>query len=146
MHYRSNHIISLSATSLVHSDHLAEILQREQKYAQAIGDAKRRMDADLSAMATRQQDDMDLVVDHLDITTTPDDVNRLLSQQYAELNRLRGQCDDELAAMKGHQRSEYHQWIRLLADTQESSDASVASGAQRTRRSSAAQSSVVSNR
>lgn len=99
---------------LVHSAQLTEILQREQKYAQLIGDTKLHTDAELTALYTRQQDDMELMVEQLDVSTTPEDINRLLTRQYSELNRVRGEREAELAALKGHQRSEYHQWIEAL--------------------------------
>lgn len=57
---------------------------------------------------------MELMVEQLDVSTTPEDINRLLTRQYSELNRVRGEREAELAALKGHQRSEYHQWIEAL--------------------------------
>lgn len=103
--------VLLVVSSLVHSAQLPEILHREQQYAQLIADTKHRTDAELDTLATRQQDDMDLMVEQLDVSTTPEDINRLLTEQYAELHRVRGQREAELAALKGHQRSEYHTWI-----------------------------------
>lgn len=74
------------------------------------------MDVEITTMATNQQDEMDATVEQLDVTTTTEQINQLLSEQYAQLHQLRDQWASELDAIKGHQKSKYHQWIVELAD------------------------------
>lgn len=97
--------------SLVHSPMLPDILQKEKHYATIIGNTKRKMDAELIELASNQQDQMDATVEQLDVSTTTEQINQLLSEQYVHLHRLRNQWESELNALKGHQKSEYHQWI-----------------------------------
>lgn len=90
---------------------LPDILQQEKHYATIIGNTKRRMDAQLAALASDQQDQMDATVEQLDVSTTTEQINQLLAEQYSHLHHVRNQWESELDALKGHQKSEYHQWI-----------------------------------
>lgn len=90
-------------------------MHQEKHYADLIADTKQRMDAELSTLANNQQDQMDITVEQLDLTTTTEQINQLLSEQYIELHQLRDQWESETAAIKGHQKSNYHQWIDELA-------------------------------
>lgn len=74
------------------------------------------MDLELTALSTNQQDAMDATVEQLDVTTTTEQINQLLSEQYSQLHQVRDQWESELDAIKGHQKSKYHQWIDSLAD------------------------------
>lgn len=79
------------------------------------------MDVELTALATNQQVQMDATVEQLDLTTTTEQINLLLSEQYAQLHQVRDQWESELDAIKGHQKSKYHQWIDGLAGSVKSS-------------------------
>lgn len=73
------------------------------------------MDVELTNLATKQQDQMDATVEQLDVTTTTEEINQLLSEQYSHLHQVRNQWESELEAMKGHQKSKYHQFIDDLS-------------------------------
>ncbi|EDW49139.1 GM16386 [Drosophila sechellia] len=50
-------------------------------------------------------------INQLDITTTSEDINNLLAQQYTTQNYVRKRYESELEAMVGHQKNEYRNWI-----------------------------------
>lgn len=54
---------------------------------------------------------MERKIQQLDVSTTSDDINELLSQQYATQHTVAQKWESELDARKGHQKNEYKNWI-----------------------------------
>ncbi|CAD6993081.1 protein C12orf4 homolog isoform X2 [Ceratitis capitata] len=104
-------IFAQSFHRLVHSSSLEEILKREGAYAKVISDITTQMDREVETLNSAQQQEMDSKIKQLDITTTPDDINNLLAQQYSTQNYIRQRYESELQAKRGHQRNEYRNWI-----------------------------------
>lgn len=96
---------------LVHSSLLPDILVREKSYADCILDMNARRDSEITALTHRQQDEMERKIDLLDVSTTSDDINNLLSLQYAVQHETTRKWESELDAKKGHQKNEYKNWI-----------------------------------
>lgn len=69
------------------------------------------MEKETDNLNKMHQQVMDDKINLLDIETTSDDINKLLSQQYSTLNLMRKQFESELEAKRGHQRNEYREWI-----------------------------------
>ena len=57
------------------------------------------------------QEVMDSKINLLDVETTSEDINKLLTQQFSSSNLMRKQFESELEAKKGFQRNEYREWI-----------------------------------
>ncbi|EDW81494.2 uncharacterized protein Dwil_GK12097 [Drosophila willistoni] len=104
-------IFAQSFHRLVHSSSLEEILKRERAYAKVIGDMTEHMDSEVETLNNSQQQEMDSQINQLDITTTSEDINNLLAQQYTTQNFVRKRYESELEAMMGHQKNEYRDWI-----------------------------------
>lgn len=104
-------IFAQSFHRLVHSSSLEEILRRERAYAKVISDMNTVMDEEVETLNSTQQKEMDIKIKQLDITTTSDDINNLLAQQYSTQNYIRQRYESELQAKRGHQRNEYRDWI-----------------------------------
>ncbi|ALC47815.1 CG9986, partial [Drosophila busckii] len=104
-------IFAQSFHRLVHSSSLEEILKRERTYAKVISDMTEHMDSEVETLNSSQQKEMDSQINQLDITTTSEDINNLLAQQYTTQNFVRKRYESELEAMMGHQKNEYRDWI-----------------------------------
>ncbi|XP_036324028.1 protein C12orf4 homolog isoform X2 [Rhagoletis pomonella] len=104
-------IFAQSFHRLVHSSSLEDILKRERTYAKVISDINKQMDREVETLNSRQQQEMDSKIKQLDITTTSEDINNLLAQQYSTQNYIRQRSESELQAKRGHQRNEYRDWI-----------------------------------
>lgn len=104
-------IFAQSFHRLVHSTSLEDILKRERGYAKVISDMTDLMDNEVETLNTSQQQEMDSQINQLDITTTSEDINNLLAQQYTTQNFVRKRYESELEAMMGHQKNEYRNWI-----------------------------------
>ncbi|XP_030371680.1 protein C12orf4 homolog [Scaptodrosophila lebanonensis] len=104
-------IFAQSFHRLVHSSSLEDILKRERAYAKVIADLTGRMDEEVETLNNSQQQEMDSQINQLDITTTSDDINNLLAQQYTTQNFVRKRYESELEATMGHQKNEYRNWI-----------------------------------
>lgn len=70
-----------------------------------------RRDREITALTHRQQDEMERKIELLDAGTTSDDINNLLSHQYALQHEISRKWESELDAKKGHQKNEYKNWI-----------------------------------
>lgn len=96
----------------MHSSLLPDILVREKSYADSILDINARRDSEIRALTHRQQDEMERKIEQLDdVSTTSDDINNLLSHQYAVQHEISRKWESELEAKKGHQKNEYKNWI-----------------------------------
>lgn len=104
-------IFAQSFHRLVHSSSLEEILKRERTYAKVVSDMTDMMDSEVETLNHSQQQEMDSQINQLDITTTSEDINNLLAQQYTTQNYVRKRYESELEAMMGHQKNEYRNWI-----------------------------------
>ncbi|KAH8392902.1 hypothetical protein KR215_009089, partial [Drosophila sulfurigaster] len=104
-------IFAQSFHRLVHSTSLEDILKRERGYAKVIADMTELMDNEVESLNNSQQQEMDSQINQLDITTTSEDINNLLAQQYTTQNFVRKRYESELEAMMGHQKNEYRNWI-----------------------------------
>ncbi|XP_064551191.1 protein C12orf4 homolog isoform X1 [Drosophila montana] len=104
-------IFAQSFHRLVHSSSLEDILKRERGYAKVIADRTEHMDCEVETLKNSQQQEMDSQINQLDITTTSEDINNLLAQQYTTHNFVRKRYESELEAMMGHQKNEYRNWI-----------------------------------
>lgn len=104
-------IFAQSFHRLVHSSSLEDILKRERGYAKVIADMTEVMDNEVETLNNSQQQEMDSQINQLDITTTSEDINNLLAQQYTTQNFVRQRYESELQAMMGHQKNEYRNWI-----------------------------------
>lgn len=103
---------------LVHSSSLMDILMKEQSYAKTIIDMNQQRDIEISALISEQQNEMEDKIEQLDIGTTSDDINNLLSRHYSRQNLVQKQWESELEAKIGHQKNEYRNWIvGLLGQT-----------------------------
>ncbi|XP_017141225.1 protein C12orf4 homolog [Drosophila miranda] len=108
---RDEDIFAQSFHRLVHSSSLEEILKRERAYAKVIAGMTEHMDSEVETLNTSQQQEMDSQINQLDITTTSEDINNLLAQQYTTQNFVRKRYESELEAKMGHQKNEYRDWI-----------------------------------
>ncbi|XP_065722837.2 FERRY endosomal RAB5 effector complex subunit 3 [Drosophila suzukii] len=104
-------IFAQSFHRLVHSSSLEDILKRERTYAKVVSDMTEHMDSEVETLNNSQQQEMDSQINQLDITTTSEDINNLLAQQYTTQNFVRKRYESELEAMMGHQKNEYRDWI-----------------------------------
>ncbi|KAH8312636.1 hypothetical protein KR044_011829, partial [Drosophila immigrans] len=104
-------IFAQSFHRLVHSTSLEDILKRERGYAKVIADMTEVMDNEVESLNNSQQQEMDSQINQLDITTTSEDINNLLAQQYTTQNFVRKRYESELESMMGHQKNEYRNWI-----------------------------------
>ncbi|XP_058979439.1 protein C12orf4 homolog [Musca domestica] len=104
-------IFAQSFHRLVHSSQLEEILKKERAYAKVIASITKEMDKEVETLNNSQQEEMESKINQLDITTTPEDINNLLAQQYSTQNFVRKRYESELEAKIGHQKNEYRQWI-----------------------------------
>lgn len=106
-----NEIFAQSFHRLVHSSSLEEILKRERSYAKIIANMTTQMDNEVETLNNSQQEEMESKINQLDITTTSEDINNLLAQQYSTQNYVRKRYESELEATRGHQKNEYRDWI-----------------------------------
>ncbi|XP_075148215.1 FERRY endosomal RAB5 effector complex subunit 3 [Haematobia irritans] len=104
-------IFAQSFHRLVHSSSLEEILKKERAYSKVIANMTKEMDKEVETLNNSQQEEMESKINQLDITTTPEDINNLLAQQYSTQNYVRKRYESELEAKIGHQRNEYRNWI-----------------------------------
>ncbi|CAD7084346.1 unnamed protein product [Hermetia illucens] len=104
-------IFAQSFHRLVHSSSLPEILVKEKGYAKTVADLINRMDTEVEALNSEQQEEMDKKINQLDISTTSEDINKLLAHQYTTHNFVRKKFESELEAIHSHQRNEYREWI-----------------------------------
>lgn len=70
-----------------------------------------KMDLEVEALNLKQQQEMELKIDQLDISTTSEDINNLLAQQYSTQNYIQKTFESELDAKREHQKNEYREWI-----------------------------------
>lgn len=111
-------IFAQSFHRLVHSSSLMDILMKEQSYAKSIIEMNQQREAEVSALISEQQNEMEAKIEQLDIGTTSDDINNLLSRHYSRQNLVQKQWESELEAKMGHQKNEYRNWIvSLLGQT-----------------------------
>lgn len=96
---------------IIHSTSLQEIITKEKNYALDISSFVLRMEYEVSELNRMHQEIMDLKINLLDVETTSDDINKLLSQQYSSSNLIKKQFESELEARRGYQRNEYREWI-----------------------------------
>uniref|UniRef100_A0A1I8NN21 Macro domain-containing protein n=1 Tax=Stomoxys calcitrans TaxID=35570 RepID=A0A1I8NN21_STOCA len=104
-------IFAQSFHRLVHSSSLEEILKKERAYSKVIANMTKEMDKEVETLNNTQQEEMESKINQLDITTTPEDINNLLAQQYSTQNYVRKRYESELEAKIGHQKNEYRHWI-----------------------------------
>uniref|UniRef100_A0A1B0BPS2 Macro domain-containing protein n=1 Tax=Glossina palpalis gambiensis TaxID=67801 RepID=A0A1B0BPS2_9MUSC len=104
-------IFAQSFHRLVHSSSLEEILKKERTYAKVISNMTQMMDNEVESLSNSQQEEMESKINQLDITTTSEDINNLLAQQYSTQNYVRKRYESELVAKRGHQKNEYRDWI-----------------------------------
>lgn len=104
-------IFAQSFHRLVHSSSLGDILKKERAYAKLIANMIKDMDNEVETLNNSQQEEMDTKINQLDITTTSEDINNLLAQQYSTQNYVRKRYESELEAKRGHQKNEYRNWI-----------------------------------
>lgn len=104
-------IFAQSFHRLVHSSSLEEILKRERAYSKIIANMTKEMDKEVETLNNSQQEEMESKINQLDITTTPEDINNLLAQQYSTQSYVRKRYESELEAKIGHQKNEYRHWI-----------------------------------
>lgn len=104
-------IFAQSFHRLVHSSSLEEILKKERSYAKIIANMNTQMDKEVETLNNSQQDEMESKINQLDITTTSEDINNLLAQQYSTQSYVRKRYESELEAKRGHQKNEYRNWI-----------------------------------
>ncbi|GAB0087465.1 protein C12orf4 [Sergentomyia squamirostris] len=96
---------------LVHSPLLPDILANEKSYAKSISELNTRMYDEIDELNRKQATEMDEKVQQLDVSTTSDDINQLLSQHYSNQNLLRKRWESKLEAKRGHQKYEYRNWV-----------------------------------
>lgn len=104
-------IFAQSFHRLVHSSSLEEILKKERAYSKIISNMTKEMDKEVETLNNSQQEEMESKINQLDITTTPEDINNLLAQQYSTQSYVRKRYESELEAKIGHQKNEYRHWI-----------------------------------
>lgn len=104
-------IFAQSFHRLVHSSSMLEILMKEQNYAKTIIEMNQQRDLEISGLINEQQNEMEAKIEQLDIGTTSDDINNLLSRHYSRQNLVQKQWESELEAKMGHQKNEYRNWI-----------------------------------
>ncbi|KAI8130488.1 hypothetical protein FF38_11855 [Lucilia cuprina] len=104
-------IFAQSFHRLVHSSSLEDILNKERTYAKVIANMNTQMDKEVETLNNSQQEEMESKINQLDITTTSEDINNLLAQQYSTQNYVRKRYESELEAKRGHQKNEYRNWI-----------------------------------
>lgn len=104
-------IFAQSFHRLVHSSSLMDILMKEQSYAKSIAEMTEQRDREISALIAEQQNEMEAKIEQLDIGTTSDDINNLLTRHYSRQNLVQKQWESELEAKIGHQKNEYRDWI-----------------------------------
>ncbi|XP_065365527.1 protein C12orf4 homolog [Calliphora vicina] len=104
-------IFAQSFHRLVHSSSLEDILKKERTYSKVIANMNTQMDQEVETLNNSQQEEMESKINQLDITTTSEDINNLLAQQYSTQNYVRKRYESELEAKRGHQKNEYRNWI-----------------------------------
>lgn len=104
-------IFAQSFHRLVHSSSLMDILKKEQRYAKIIIEMNRHRDQEISSLISEQQNEMDAKIEQLDIDTTSEDINNLLSRHYSRQNLVQKRWESEIDAKIGHQKNEYRNWI-----------------------------------
>ncbi|XP_055678552.1 protein C12orf4 homolog [Lutzomyia longipalpis] len=104
-------IFALAFHQLVHSPLLPDILTKEQCYAASISELNTRMYEEIDELNKKQAAEMDETVGQLDVSTTSEDINALLSQHYSNQNLLRKRWESKLEAKRGHQKHEYRNWV-----------------------------------
>lgn len=104
-------IFAQSFNRLVHSSTLPEIMEKEKVYANVISEMTVKMEKEIAALNNRHQYEMDEIIQKLDKTVTTEDVNKLLSKQYAAQSMLRKKWESELDAYRGFQKHEFRNWI-----------------------------------
>uniref|UniRef100_A0A1B0DQW1 Uncharacterized protein n=1 Tax=Phlebotomus papatasi TaxID=29031 RepID=A0A1B0DQW1_PHLPP len=104
-------IFALAFHQLVHSPLLPDILTKEQSYAKSISELNTRMYEEIDELSRKQATEMDEKVQQLDVSTTSDDINQLLSQHYSNQNLIRKRWESKLEAKRGHQKHEYRNWV-----------------------------------
>uniref|UniRef100_A0A336M6E5 CSON009604 protein n=1 Tax=Culicoides sonorensis TaxID=179676 RepID=A0A336M6E5_CULSO len=104
-------IFAQSFNRLVHSSTLPEIMEKEKAYANVISEMTLKMEKEITALNNRHQNEMDETIQKLDQTVTTDDINKLLSKQYAAQSMLRKKWESELDAYRGFQKHEFRNWI-----------------------------------
>lgn len=101
---------------LVHSALLPEILNKEKEYAKEISSMIRRNEQEIEMLTQKQEKEMKYKIEQLDVSTTSDDINRLLSEQFLNQAALFKQAECEPIAKKGHQKYAYRNWITRQVD------------------------------
>lgn len=110
-------IFADSFNRLVHSaGMLPDILTKEYIYSKTIADMAIRMDNEIDSMNNQHQQDMDSKIQQLDVTTTSEDINNLLSDQLCTQSLVRKKYQSEMEAIRGHQKNEYRNWITSQID------------------------------
>lgn len=104
-------IFAQSFNRLVHSSTLPEIMEKEKAYANVISEMTIKMEKEIVALNNRHQHEMDDIIQKLDQSATTEDVNKLLSKQYAAQSLLRKKWESELDAFRGFQKVEFRNWI-----------------------------------
>lgn len=104
-------IFAQSFNRLVHSSTLPEIMEKEKAYANVISEMTIKMEKEIAALNNRHQYEMDDTIQKLDKSVTTEDVNKLLSKQYAAQSLLRKKWESELDAYRGFQKHEFRNWI-----------------------------------
>ncbi|XP_059610816.1 protein C12orf4 [Phlebotomus argentipes] len=104
-------IFALAFHQMVHSPLLPDILAKEQNYAKSISELNTRMYEEIDDLNKKQAAEMDEKVQQLDVSTTSEDINALLSQHYSNQNLIRKRWESTLEAKRGHQKHEYRNWV-----------------------------------
>ncbi|CAO1431929.1 unnamed protein product [Diamesa serratosioi] len=117
-------IFAQSFSNVIHSCSLQDILVKEQEYAKEISEMVIKMEKSVKRLNDQHQEEMDKKINLMDKGgATSEDVNKLLSTQYAAQNLLRKKNESELEAKRGHQKNQYREFIttevgqNLLTDT-----------------------------
>lgn len=70
-----------------------------------------QMDEEISLMTNSHQTEIEDKIQQLDVSTTTEHINKLLSQQQSLQNYVWKKWESETEAIKGHQKNEYIDWI-----------------------------------
>ncbi|KAK7873103.1 hypothetical protein R5R35_006334 [Gryllus longicercus] len=106
---------------LVHSPALEAILQVEHSYALAVRELTGQRDEQVSALTTKQTEEMSRAVEGVHVFRTEREINELAAQHFEDQNLLQGRWSSEVCALKQTQRREYRDWlVGLLEDHQAS--------------------------
>jgi hypothetical protein len=104
-------IFSEAFHRLIHTNLLPDILEKERDYAKTVSNLINQMDTEIETLNKEHQIDMDKKIQQLDLSTTSEDINNLLSTQFSAQNLLRKKYESVLESIRAHQRFEYRDYV-----------------------------------